>query len=61
MTRGFAVSAAVLVVALVVAVTMIPRSMRTTQARAEAGSADDRDASTSDGRGFDVTVQTERT
>jgi pantoate kinase len=33
-TRGFTLSAAVLVAALVVAVTMIPRRMRTTQAHA---------------------------
>jgi EmrB/QacA subfamily drug resistance transporter len=38
-TRGFVVSAAVMVVALVVAVTMIPRRMRTTQAAAD-GEAD---------------------
>jgi EmrB/QacA subfamily drug resistance transporter len=39
-TRGFAVSTAVLVVALVVAATMIPRRMRTAQAEAtDAGSA----------------------
>jgi EmrB/QacA subfamily drug resistance transporter len=35
MTRGFAVSTAVLVAALVVAVTMIPRRMRMTQAQAD--------------------------
>lgn len=35
-TRGFALSAAVLVAALVVAATMIPRRMRTAQAQAEA-------------------------
>jgi hypothetical protein len=33
-TRGFAISAAVLVAALVVAATMIPRRMRTAQAEA---------------------------
>jgi predicted MFS family arabinose efflux permease len=49
MTRGFWVSAAVLVAALVVALTMIPRRMRTTQAQAEieAGGVPEHDASTS--------------
>jgi EmrB/QacA subfamily drug resistance transporter len=49
MTRGFWVSAAVLVAALVVALTMIPRHMRTTQAQAEveAGGVPEHDASTS--------------
>ena len=39
-TRGFALSAAVLVAALVVAVTMIPRSMRGSQAEATDGNGD---------------------
>lgn len=42
-TRGFAVSAVVLVAALVVAATMIPRRMRATQAQAEAAAVPDRD------------------
>jgi predicted MFS family arabinose efflux permease len=54
MTRGFAVSVGVLVLALVVALTMIPRRMRVTQAQPEARVADD-DAST------DVAQQSFRT
>jgi hypothetical protein len=44
MSRGFVLSTAVMVVALVVAVTMIPRRMRRTQAEADAGGMPDRDA-----------------
>jgi EmrB/QacA subfamily drug resistance transporter len=49
MTRGFAVSTAVLVAALVVALTLIPRRMRTAQAQADAGAGGvpERHASTS--------------
>jgi EmrB/QacA subfamily drug resistance transporter len=45
-TRGFAVSLAVLVAALVVAVTMIPRRMRAAQAQADAVGMPERDALT---------------
>ena len=38
-THGFAISAAVMLAALVVAVTMIPRRMRTAQAEASDGTA----------------------
>ena len=41
MTRGFTLSTVVLLAALVVAVTMIPRRMRTTQAEATDDTTDD--------------------
>jgi EmrB/QacA subfamily drug resistance transporter len=49
-TRGFTVSAAVLVAALVVAATMIPRRMRTAQAQADT----DTDAISGSGSGSDL-------